>query len=353
MNVKLGVALLIFNALGLSARAENTSTSAYQIFGKATSMLDVAKANKGEFFELEQKKYSVIEKAAQDAFFKAYWEKMAKEQKMSPEAAEKSAADKASKKVSDKEIKEALLKFKDLPELQKFSPEEREKQVSSYLRRNAVQDAMGQILENARKNQELVVVYPRPSEPVYDVPVLATDVVKFGPNPSDIKPSGCKGDDCPITVVEYSEFECPYCSRVIPDVKKVLAEYKGKIRWIVRDYPLPFHERAKPAAIAAKCAAEQGKYWDMYALLFENQQNLKDEDFLSHAKTMSLNLDKFKKCVNNPEPLLAKIEANTESGSKLGVNGTPAFFINGVRLSGALPYNEFKRIIDGQLTKKR
>lgn len=353
MNVKLGAALLIFSALGSTARAENTTTSAYQIFGKATSMLEVAKANKGEFFELEQKKYGLIENAARDAFFKAYWEKIAKDKKISPAEAEKNAADKASNTVSSKSIKEALVKFKDLPELQKMSPDEREKQVSAYLKRMAVQDAMGQILEKAQKNGDLVVIYQKPVEPVYDVPVSDSDVVKFGPNPDDIKPIGCKGDDCPITVVEYSEFECPYCERVLPDVKKVLTEYKGKIRWIVRDYPLPFHPRAKPAAVAAKCAAQQGKYWNMYDLLFANQQKLKDEDFLDHAKSIGLNLDQFKKCVNNPEPMLAKIEANSESGSKLGVNGTPAFFINGARLSGALPYNEFKRIIDGQLAKKR
>ena len=153
--------------------------------------------------------------------------------------------------------------------------------------------------------------------------------------------------------MEYSEFQCPFCSKVVPDTKRILAEYKGKIRWIVRDFPLSFHDRAKPAAIAAKCAAEQGKYWNMYSQLFDNQRNLGDSDLKSYADKIGLDKGKYDQCVANPGPMEAKIEKNMQTGMALGVSGTPAFFINGRRLSGAMPYSEFKRIIDDELSGKK
>ena len=160
---------------------------------------------------------------------------------------------------------------------------------------------------------------------------------------------GCAGEACPITVVEFSEFQCPFCERVLPAVRQLLNDYKGKVRWIVRDFPLGFHKRARPAAVAARCAKQQGKYWEMYEELFKNQRSLEDEDLKKYAKNVGLNLDKFLKCFGNPEDQLKVIEKNFRSGEELGVTGTPAFFINGRRIAGALPYDEFKRIFEEEL----
>ena len=348
--MKLSAVFLLLSLFSITARAD--TTSAFKIYGKTTSVLEIAKENQGDFFDLEKKKYELIERLAKEQFFKAYWEKVAKDKKTTPEKAKNDFMAAASK-VSDAKVKETLGKFKDHPQLYKLPPEEQNKQIREYLEGTASNEAMQGIIAKARKSGELVVLYSEPVEPAYEVPLNSGDFVKYGPNPGDVNPAGCKGDECPITVVEYSEFECPFCARVIPDAKKVLTDYKGKIRWVVRDYPLPFHQRAQPAAIAAKCAGAQGKYWDMYEKLFENQQNLADEDFVKHANAIKLNMDKFNKCLKEPGDILAKIKENTESGSKLGVNGTPAYFINGVRLSGALPYSEFKRVIDLALAKKR
>ena len=100
-----------------------------------------------------------------------------------------------------------------------------------------------------------------------------------------------------------------------------------------------------------KCAGEQGKFWDMYVQLFNNQRNLSDNDFLKYASQIKLNEGKFKKCVANPGAIEDSIAQNIQSGAKLGVTGTPAFFINGRRLSGALPFEEFKRIINEEMAK--
>jgi protein-disulfide isomerase len=130
----------------------------------------------------------------------------------------------------------------------------------------------------------------------------------------------------------------------------LLTDYKGKIRWTVRDFPLDFHARARPAAIAAHCAAKQGKYWHMYRSLFENQTKLSDADFKKYAGGIKgLDMAAWEKCVAAPADVLAIIDANMRTGSQNGVSGTPAFFINGRRLSGALPYEEFKRVIEDEL----
>mgnify|MGYP003683691671 FL=1 len=178
----------------------------------------------------------------------------------------------------------------------------------------------------------------------------ASDPVKYGPKPTDIKPAGCK-DDCKITVIEYSEFQCPFCEKILPTVRQLMSEYKGKVRWIVRDFPLGFHKRARPAAAAAHCAKDQDKYWQMYEELFKNQRKLEDSDLTKYAKNIGLNMKKYDKCISSGVKM-SDIEENYRSGEQLGVTGTPAFFVNGRRLSGALPYGEFKKIFKEELAKK-
>jgi protein-disulfide isomerase len=344
-------------ALGLAAtahvaRAEDKNAPAFKIGGKTTSYEEASKADQAEFYDLDKKKYDLIERQAKEKYLEFFWQNQAKETGKSVAEAQKIYEEK-NLKVSEKEVAETLEKFKDHPSLSKLDKKEQERQVREYLTERSRRDLFDGIVDAGMKKGDLVITYPQPVEPVYNVSVTQDDVVRYGPDASDIKPAGCTADDCAITVVEYSEFQCPFCSRVMPDVKKVLADYKGKIRWVVRDFPLSFHDRAKPAAIAAKCAAEQGKYWNMYAQLFENQRNLADNDLKSYADKIGLDKGKFDKCTANPAPVEAKIEKNMQSGMQLGVSGTPAFFINGRRLSGAMPYSEFKRIIDDELKNKK
>jgi protein-disulfide isomerase len=132
-----------------------------------------------------------------------------------------------------------------------------------------------------------------------------------------------------------------------------MSDYKGKVRWVVRDFPLGFHDRAKPAAVAAHCAKDQNKYWEMYSKLFANQRKLDDDSLRSYAKDIGLDMKKFGKCFDKPAEKMAIIEANYRSGEQVGVTGTPAFFVNGRRLSGALPFEEFKKIFDEELSRAK
>jgi protein-disulfide isomerase len=155
--------------------------------------------------------------------------------------------------------------------------------------------------------------------------------------------------DAPVTIVIWSDFQCPFCSRVEPTLAKVADEYKGKVRFAWKDMPLPFHQNATPAAVAARAAGEQGKFWEMHDKLFANQQNLDRASFEKYAQELGLNMNKFKGALDNDEKYKKAIQADSEQGAKIGARGTPAFFINGKFLSGAQPFESFKAKIDTEL----
>jgi len=158
-----------------------------------------------------------------------------------------------------------------------------------------------------------------------------------------------RGDSkAPVTIVEFSDFQCPFCSRAEDSVKKVLDTYKGKVRLVYRDFPLPFHDKAQKASEAALCAGDQGKYWERHETLFANQQALEVTQLKDHAKGLGLDAGKFDKCLDNSEKAKA-VEASKKAGEEAGVSGTPAFFINGRMLSGAQPFEKFKEVIDTEL----
>jgi protein-disulfide isomerase len=328
-----------------------TAQAAFKINGKTYTVEDLAKDHQGKFFEIEQKKYELISDLAREKYLEEFFQKLSEKDKVSVEKAREDYL--ASRtKVSDSEIKDALDKFKDYPQLKDRSDAEKKKLMVDYLQRTKAQDVFESILAEGISKKQLEIQYPEPKEPVYKLTVTDQDPVKYGPNPKDTKPFGCKGNDCPITIVEYSEFQCPFCERVQPAVRRLMGEYKGKIRWIVRDFPLGFHNRARPAAVAAHCAKDQNKFWEMYEELFKNQKSLEDADLRKAAQTIGLDLKKYDECFAKPAKKFEIIDENFRSGEKLGVTGTPAFFINGRRLSGALPYEEFKRVIDSELAKK-
>ena len=152
-----------------------------------------------------------------------------------------------------------------------------------------------------------------------------------------------------VTIIQFAEFQCPYCGKSKETVDRILKEYEGKVNMVARDFPLGFHDRAIPAAVAANCAGEQGKYWEMYDILMANQRALGDEDLAGHATKAGVpDMDKWTACLSDPAQA-EEVNKDFQDGSAVGVTGTPAFFINGVMLSGAQPYEKFKEIIDQEL----
>ncbi|MCB1176133.1 MAG: DsbA family protein [Leptospiraceae bacterium] len=157
-------------------------------------------------------------------------------------------------------------------------------------------------------------------------------------------------ENAKVTIIEFSDFECPFCKRSQDTTRALREKYKDKIRWVFRDYPLPFHQNAMFAHIAANCSAKQGKYWDYFNILFDNSGNLPRENVISLAKQSGLDMGAFNECVEDKDGKIAQeIQMDIQDGQKVGVNGTPAFFINGIMVEGAQPIQNFERIIDKEL----
>jgi len=171
----------------------------------------------------------------------------------------------------------------------------------------------------------------------------------------DINPAvdAIKGEaNAPITMVVFSEFQCPFCKKVEPTLQQLEKDYAGKMRVVFKHNPLPFHKDAIPASYAALCAQEQGKFWEMHDKLFENQQALQPTDFENYAGQVGLDVGKFKSCFAGAEAKFKdRIAADQELAGKVTARGTPNTFINGRKVTGAKPIEEFKSIIDEELKK--
>ena len=162
-----------------------------------------------------------------------------------------------------------------------------------------------------------------------------------------------------VTIIEFSDFQCPFCRSFWKDtLPQIKSEYidTGKVKFVYRDYPLPFHPMAMPYALGANCANDQGKYWEMHDKIFAEQEKLGSgtistlnaKDIKKWAAQLGLNANQFNQCLDS-EKYKDEIAKDMADGSKVGVTGTPAFFINGQLIVGAQPYATFKALIDSEL----
>ncbi len=181
---------------------------------------------------------------------------------------------------------------------------------------------------------------------------LTTETGSTGPVEVSLDDDAVKGSaDAPVTIVEFSDFECPFCGKYVRETySKIVSEYidTGKVKYVFRDFPLDFHLNAQKASEAAECAGEQGKYWEMHDVLFENQDALDVETLKMYAVSLGLDTEEFNTCLDSGA-MADEVKADMADGQKYGVSGTPAFFINGKMISGAQPFEVFKAEIDAAL----
>ncbi|NUN14446.1 MAG: thioredoxin domain-containing protein [Myxococcales bacterium] len=156
--------------------------------------------------------------------------------------------------------------------------------------------------------------------------------------------------DAPVTIVEFSDFECPYCARVQPILAELDSAYAGKLRFVFKHKPLPNHKNAKLAAFASMAAQNQGRFWEYRELLFKNQRTLGESDLFRFAEQLKLDMEKFKADTNDPLAK-ARLSADDSLAIKLAITGTPSFLINGRVLTGAQPFDQFRKVIDEELNK--
>lgn len=166
------------------------------------------------------------------------------------------------------------------------------------------------------------------------------------------------GSDTAVTFIEYLDFECEACGAYYPMLKQLKEEYHDDIRFVVRYFPLPGHKNSMPAALSVEAAGKQGKFWEMHNILYEKQkewaeqQSTQPELFEKYAKEIGLNMDKFKKDVQSQE-VKDRVNRDLESGTTLGVQGTPTFFMNGKKITNPQSYEEFTSIIDKEISQEK
>jgi protein-disulfide isomerase len=159
--------------------------------------------------------------------------------------------------------------------------------------------------------------------------------------------------DAPITIVEFSDFQCPFCSRVVPSLKRLRDTYGNRIRIVWKDFPLEnIHPHAFMAAEAAYCAGEQGRFWEFHDRLFANQESIAPDTLGPHAAAVGADRAKFDACLASGRHA-DKVREGIAEGQALGVDSTPTLFVNGRRITGAVPYETFSAVVDEELERAK
>jgi protein-disulfide isomerase len=203
--------------------------------------------------------------------------------------------------------------------------------IRGYLHKQLQQNLQAAYLQSLTRKYNVTLLLDTPR---YDVP-----------GPQDL----AKGKkNAPITIIEFSDFECPYCRRAQKALKKVEKQYGDKVRFVFRHFPLPFHKKAPKASEAAQCAQDQGAFWSFHKALFKEGAELSDAAYKKLAKKHRLNMKQFNKCYESGS-YTSRVAADKKDGKSLGITGTPTFFINGIKLVGAVPFSDFAEVIEKEL----
>lgn len=219
---------------------------------------------------------------------------------------------------------------------------------SSFFVADSLDRATDQIEEATQVLADLEVAAPsgapsRPSRPSRPDPDQEY-AVELGDAP-------IKGpEDAAVTIVEFSDFQCPFCNRVAPTLARIHDEYGDQVRIAFKHMPLSMHPQAPQAHAAAEAAKRQGRFWEMHDRIFANQRDLSVATLESHARAIGLDMDRYAQDVSDPG-VKQRIDADMKQARELNVTGTPSFFINGRFLSGAQPFERFKAVIDAAIEK--
>lgn len=212
-------------------------------------------------------------------------------------------------------------------------------QIRGYLHNQKIEAQKALFFKSLRSNAK-VVTYLKPP------PVFRTEISVAG--------EPFRGSEkAPVTIIKFEDFLCPFCKQVQPTFNDLLSRYNGKVRLVHKDLPLEsLHPQARQAAEAARCAYEQGKFWEYHDKLYANSPKARADDLKSYAKEVSLNVDSFDRCFASGK-YKGVVQQDLNEGAQLGLTGTPTFFINGREISGNQPLEAFEAIIDEELTRPK
>jgi protein-disulfide isomerase len=303
------------------------------VAGEAIYEADLLPAIQGPMQQIRRQEYDVKSQALENLVNQKLLEAAAAKRGIAPAALLQQEADAKVGPTTDAEVEAVYTAQKDrinrpLAEVKG--------QIQQMLRQAKVEQAREAYLRSLRAAADVAIRLRAPKiEVSYD-------------------PARVRGDpNAPITIVEFSDFQCPFCQRSHAVVKELLSKYAGKVKVAYRDFPLrQIHPQADAAAEAARCAGEQGKFWQFHDRLFETSRSLDLAAFADHAAAIGLDQSRFVECLA-ADKFEAQIEQDLQDGTQAGVNGTPGFFINGVMVTGAQPLAVFEKVVEEEMAALR
>jgi protein-disulfide isomerase len=334
MRGRIGLGRMLALGLGLGAAAPAPAQpppAAAIVAGKPIAAAEVDELVRAQLMDLRAREQQLRSQALDALVTQALIEKEAEVRKVTPEALHKAEVeDKAVVTEADaKAYYEAnKARFGTTGEAQALQ------QIRAGLGQQRLTERRAAFARELKAKYEVKVLL----EP-YRVPVeVGTAPVRGNPK-------------APVTILEFSDFQCPFCVRARPTVSRVREAYGYKVRWVFRHFPLDFHAQAEKAGEAAACAGDQGKFWEMHDLLWSNTAKLQVPDLKAHAATLGLDAAAFGECLDSGRHG-GLVSGDLEAGQGYGVSGTPAFFVNGRPLVGAQPFEAFAQVIDDELQRQ-
>jgi protein-disulfide isomerase len=291
---------------------------------------DLLPSIQGQLLPLQNQEYELKNRALENMIQQRLLEAEARKQGLTSEQLLEREADSHVTEPTDAEVEAYYLGQKD--RLNRPLAEVKV-QLVARLRQARIQQAREEYMMRLREKGQVTILLNRPRVEV------ARDPDRVRGNPK-----------APVTIVEFSDFQCPYCHRIEPTLKELLAKYQGRVSLSFRDFPLrQIHPQAELAAEAARCAEEQGKFWEYHDALFAGSK-LDHDGLVEQARALKLDEGRFDACLAAGK-YKPQIEQDMQDGIRAGVSGTPGFFINGIPLSGAQPLDSFSKVIDDELAR--
>jgi protein-disulfide isomerase len=290
--------------------------------------------DKMDFFELKKREYDLKMDRVKRMMAEKLLGAEAKKAGLSADEYIDKKVIKGEIKISDAEMKKFIAEKK-IPDSQ--INDQIKERIKAYMQNEKRQNLIQAAISRLTKSKPVEVYFEKPK---MDVKVELAD------HTPTVGKKGAK-----VTIVEFSDFQCPFCARGAEIVHEIAKKYGNKVVIGFRHFPLPMHKEARPASEASMCVSEQGsdKFWKFHDKVFKNQQSLDDASLEKFAKESGANVDKFKECVSSKK--YAKVvQDDLTYGEKVGVRSTPTFFVNGQIVNGAVPLEQFSEMIDEELS---
>ena len=326
--------LLFLLAFGFPANAFAAGDTLAEVDGVAIASEEVEKPLASQLSKLEEQIYTLKRQKLDALINDKLLDKEAAKRKVTvPQLIDAEVTSKVSL-VSEQEIEKFYQDNK--AQIKTDDPELRNK-IRAYLQNQKLTAKREEFLKSLRSQAKIVDNLKPP--PIARVAVSTEGAPVRG------------AANAPVTLVMFSDFECPFCKRTHPTINQLLERYAGKLKLVYRDLPLEsIHPQARRAAEAARCASAHGKFWEYYDLLFTESPKLGSEDLKRYAAQIGIDPKKFDDCLA-AGTYKELVQKDTDEAARLGINGTPAFFINGRPLTGAQPFEMFARLIDEELSQ--